>query len=95
MPVSGGSAALVLNRKCGRYWDLTEQGICFIDLAAKPHPTINICDVERKRTTQIGTMDHEPPPTGSGLTVSPDGQWVLYPQVDQAEDQVMLLKNFR
>jgi serine/threonine protein kinase/Tol biopolymer transport system component len=95
VPVGGGNGTLVLNRKCRRYWDLTEQGICFIDLAAKPHPTINMYDIEEHRTTQIGTMDNVPPQTASGLTVSPDGQWILYPQVDQEAAQVMLLKNFR
>jgi hypothetical protein len=31
----------------------------------------------------------------SGLAVSPDGQWVLYPQIDQSGSDIMLVENFR
>jgi eukaryotic-like serine/threonine-protein kinase len=44
MLIQGGTGILVLNRKTERFWDLTEQGICFIDLAAKPHANINLYD---------------------------------------------------
>jgi hypothetical protein len=30
----------------------------------------------------------------SGLAVSPDGQWFLYPQLDQAGSDLMLMENF-
>ena len=29
------------------------------------------------------------------LSVSPDGQWVLYPQIDRVESHIMLVENFR
>ena len=32
MPIQGGAGILELNRKIGRFWDLTDQGICFISL---------------------------------------------------------------
>jgi hypothetical protein len=30
----------------------------------------------------------------SGLTVSPDGQWFLYPQLDQAGSDLLLVEDF-
>lgn len=34
--------------------------------------------------------------TGAGrLAVSPDGRWLLYPQVDQAGSDILLVENFR
>jgi len=85
----------VLNRKSGRFWDLTDQGICFIDLAAKPHPTISLYHFDTQRVTRIGTVDKEPVTGVGALAVSPDGQWVLYPQVDRVESHIMLVDNFR
>ena len=96
MPIQGGTGTLVLNRKTERFWDLTDQGICFIDLAAKPHSTISFYDFDTQRVTRIGILDKEPLTWGGGaLAVSPDGQWVLYPQVDHVESQIMLVDNFR
>ena len=95
MPIQGGTGMLVLNRKSGRFWDLTDQGICFIDLAAKPHPTISLYHFDTQRVTRIGTVDKEPVTGVGALAVSPDGQWVLYPQVDRVESHIMLVDNFR
>jgi hypothetical protein len=96
MPIQGGTGILVLNRKTERFWDLTDQGICFIDVAATPRPTINVYNFDTQRLTRIGSVDKEPATLGSGaLAVSPDGQWVLYPQVDHVESHIMLVENFR
>jgi len=96
MAIQGGTGTLVLNRKCGRFWDLTDQGICFIDLAARPDATINVYNFDTQRVTRIGTLDKEPVTSGGGaLSVSPDGHWVLYPQVDHVESHIMLVDNFR
>jgi Tol biopolymer transport system component len=98
MPILGGTGTLVLNRQCERYWALTDHGICFIDLAAKPHPTINVYSFDTQRVIRIGTVDKEPATysgTVGALSVSPDGQWVLYPQIDRLESHIMLVENFR
>jgi hypothetical protein len=95
MPIQGGKGILVLNRDCGRFWDLTDQGICFIDLAAKPHPAINICRFDTQRTTRIGAVDKPLWTWDGALSVSPDAQWLLYPEVDHLESHIMLLENFR
>ena len=94
MPIQGGTGTLVLNRKCGRFWDVTDQGICFIDLDAKPHPTINAYNFDTQRVTRIGTIDKGPRIENFGaLAVSPDGQWALYPQVERVESHIMLAEN--
>jgi len=95
MPIQGGTETLVLNRKCGRFWDVTDQGICFIDLDAKPHASINVYNFDTQWVTRIGTIDKGPRFSDFGaLAVSPDGQWLLYPQVDRVESHIMLVENF-
>jgi Tol biopolymer transport system component len=95
MPTQGGGGVLVLNRNSWRFWDLTDQGICFIDLDAKPHATINFYDFDRQRVTRIGTVEKQLFNADGALSVSPDGQWVLYPQVDRLDSHIMLVENFR
>ena len=95
MLTQGGNGALVLNRKTERFWDLTDQGICFIDLDAKPHATINVYYFDTQRVNGIGTVDKQLVNGYGALSVSPDGQWVLYPQVDHEESHIMLVENFR
>jgi hypothetical protein len=95
MPIQGGTGRLVLNRKTERFWDLTDQGICFIDLDAKPHATINVYYFDTQRVNGIGTVDKQLVNGYGALSVSPDGQWVLYPQVDRVDSHIMLVENFR
>jgi len=95
MPIQGGTGRLVLNGKTERFWDLTDQGICFIDLDAKPHATINFYNFDTQRVTKIGSVDKEIVGGDGALSVSPDAQWVLYPQVDHLESHIMLVENFR
>jgi Tol biopolymer transport system component len=75
MPIRGGTGVLVLNRKTERLWDLTDEGICFIDLATKPHAAINFYNFDTQRVTRIGTLDKQPLIVAGALSVSPDGQW--------------------
>jgi eukaryotic-like serine/threonine-protein kinase len=95
MPVDGGPSALVLNRRTSRFWKLMEEGIYFIDLDAKPHPGIYLYSFVTGRTTRIATMEKDAADGFSGLSISPDGRWIIYPQVDHLEHQIMLVQNFR
>ena len=31
----------------------------------------------------------------AGLSVSPGGEWIIYPQVDEQSSRIMLVENFR
>jgi hypothetical protein len=42
--------------------------------------------------TQIATLEK---PFFLGLSVSPDGRWLIYSQLDQSGSDIMLMENFR
>jgi Tol biopolymer transport system component/DNA-binding winged helix-turn-helix (wHTH) protein len=100
VPVEGGEEVPVLRLEkepLPGYWAVTNQGIYFVDdhseKSALLVPTLKFMSFD---TGQIrGVMRLEKPPlSGAGLSVSPDGRWLLYQDDDQPSD-IMLVENFR
>ncbi len=98
-PVVGGEESLILKlpNGCGpRWWTLTEQGIYFIDPSVAP-ATIQFFDSLTCQMTPITEFEKEKGPLRNApvLAVSPDGQWLLYTQVESDTANIMLVENFR
>jgi hypothetical protein len=49
-------------------------------------------DMSTGNTTTILTLQKE---TALGMSVSPDGRFLLYSQIDQGGSDLMLVENFR
>jgi Tol biopolymer transport system component len=94
MPSGGGEEKPALNHHTGRYWTLTRNGICFLDLSNTAHPTINLLDFATGRIRNLGTLDKPVDWGYSGLSVSADGKWIIYAQMDDLINQLMLAQNF-
>ena len=94
MPSAGGEEKLLLNRGTGRYWTVTRDGICFLDLSNAAHPTINLLDPTTGLIKNLGTLETPVDWGYSGLSVSGDGKWIIYAQMDDLISQIMLVKNF-
>jgi Tol biopolymer transport system component/DNA-binding winged helix-turn-helix (wHTH) protein len=95
VPVGGGEEARVLDQVEWGYWAVTEQGICFLNRQAQPRPAIelfNFATGQVKRITMVEQDLGVPPP---GFAVSPDGRWIFYKRVDQSDNDIMLVENFR
>lgn len=96
-PVGGGAETLVFNGATERFWTLAGQRLYFMDVNAKLHATLNCFDLATRKSTRIADVEKEPFALlpWAGLSVSPDGSSIIYPQLDQQISRIMLVENFR
>jgi Tol biopolymer transport system component len=73
-------------------WALGKEGIYFLDRQALP-TTIKFFDFGTKQIRQIGTLS-KPTDDWGGLSLSPDGKWLAYSQVDETPSDIMLVEHF-
>jgi Tol biopolymer transport system component len=98
MPVEGGEESLVLDQLQAGYWGawaVADKGIYFINPEAKPRATIEFFSFATRRITRIAVLEREPVNWFSNLAISPDGRWILYTQLDQDGNDIMLVENFQ
>ena len=96
-PDGGGESmvdAMPALRSDGFEWWPSESGIYFyLDTGIKTE--LDFLDLRTSRIHRIYTFDKPPDAWGGGLSVSPDGKWLLYSQIDEAARDLMLVENFR
>jgi eukaryotic-like serine/threonine-protein kinase len=93
VPVGGGQETQLLNSIQGLSFALIEKGIYFCGLReGSVGFTIQFFDFATGKTRQIAVTDKPMYPI---FSVSPDGRWILYAQVDQLSSDLMLVENFR
>jgi len=95
IPVNGGDETQVLESLV--QWNgfvVVDAGIYFIPTpaAGATSSSINFLSFATGKIRPVATTDR---PAQGGLTVSPDGRWILYSQLDQAASELMLVENFR
>ena len=80
-------------RSDGFEWWPSESGIYFYpDTGAKTE--LDFLDIRSSRIRRIYTFDKPPATWLGGLSVSPDGRWLLYSRIDEAASDLMLVENF-
>ncbi len=98
VPVGGGEETQVLESVYSRNFSVTPQGIYFIQAPDIDYPDrsylLRFFDFASERVKTITSL-----PTSvafwGGISVSPDGRFMLYTQVDQSRSDLMLVENFR
>ena len=98
IPVAGGEERQVrelVEAGYWRYWAVQDNGIYFVAPVASARPAIKFFSFATHGVTQLGVLEREPLQGPPGLTISPDGRWLLYAQVDQSGSDLMLVENFR
>jgi Tol biopolymer transport system component len=96
--VEGGEEKLILDQLkpgCWGYWAVVDRGIYFVNTEAKPRPVVEFFSFATRRVTQVAVMEKDPALGNPGLAVSPDGRWILYTQMDQSGNDIMLVENFQ
>jgi Tol biopolymer transport system component len=96
MPRNGGEETQVLESVDKQAFAIVSEGIYFI---ARPDSagrySIQFFDFARKSIRSIFTIESKMDPYLSVLSVSPNGRWILYSQIDQEGSDLMLVENFR
>lgn len=71
-------------------WTANSSGIYFTD-SSVAQPTVNFYDFATRGSRQVATLKTSPIPGGGlGIAISSDGRWLLYPQVDDLQSDIML-----
>ena len=71
-------------------WTLSPGGIYFVP--AEAPRSLRYFDFATRQIRPIFEVDKD---FGSGLSVSPDGRWILYSQVGDVNSDIMLVDHFR
>jgi Tol biopolymer transport system component len=99
IPSEGGEEMQVLDAAQEGLWALTRRGICFFDVKKAAGPAINFYDFGTRRLSVLHQFGKEtriaPGGINTSIAVSPDGNWILYTQVDQAGSNLMMVDNYR
>jgi Tol biopolymer transport system component len=93
IPVGGGTETQLLSQGGRGFWALANNGVYFVGRPESGQTMEFFSFASRRREPFLS------PPKGArfntGFSVSPDGRWLLYSQLDREESDIMLLNNFR
>jgi len=98
IPVEGGAETPVLDiHQAGlfRSWAVVEHGIYFVTAETQGRSLIEFFSFATGQVTPVAAPEKPIFRIFWGLAVSPDGQWLLFTQMDQQSSDIMLMENFR
>lgn len=75
------------------YWAPVRHGIYYLDTTTVPG--LNLLNLSTNQTTRVFDLENRPAEQAPGLAVSPDGQSILYTQMNQAIVDIDLVQNFK
>jgi Tol biopolymer transport system component len=100
VPTQGGEEIMVLDTHKAGYWSawtVVENGIYFLTAEKLAYPAIEFFSFATSKVTEgaVLTKAFRSWTNPEGLSVSPDGRWILYTQDDREDTDIMLVENFR
>lgn len=78
-----------------RFWTITAGDLVFLDFGASPRRRFCVLDLSTRRFRRLAIPFGQVAWGASGLSVSRDGKWLLYAQLDRLVSQINLVENFR
>jgi Tol biopolymer transport system component/DNA-binding winged helix-turn-helix (wHTH) protein len=97
IPVAGGTEQQVLKSPRDGfqgYWTLTKDGIYYLNSSGAQSSIDFASYAAPERSVRVHVLDHEPTLL-SGLSISPDGRWLIYADMAEAGSNISLVENFR
>jgi Tol biopolymer transport system component len=97
LPIAGGQERKLLDSITENNWTVALQGIYYIDFGVQPGAPklLKFYSFQTEKTNQVGLL--EPTVSGdySGISVSSDGQWLLYSYIANVSSDLMMVDHFR
>jgi eukaryotic-like serine/threonine-protein kinase len=94
--VAGGEGTQVLDHGSESLWALTADGIFFGEMNGSS-PVLKFYRFATRQTEIFKefSKDTKFDSISTAFSVSPDGEWIIYTQYDQASSDLMLMENYR
>ena len=94
--VNGGEEEQVFDQGRQAQWEITGEGIYFLNQDAQPFPAIEFFRFSTRRVERLVTLAQDTRFQGyRQISVSADGRWVLFSQEDRLQSNIMLVEDFR
>jgi WD40-like Beta Propeller Repeat len=97
-PILGGRETQVLDSTTEVKWTVTPGGIYYFDFAVEPGQPklVKFYSFKTKKINQVGTVEATVPAEDDrGISVSPDGRWLLYTYLANISSDLMMVEHFR
>jgi len=97
IPVEGGPETLVMETIHSGYWSLTQNGMCYLDTTGReeiPFP-IQFLDFGSGKKRILTQLRTEPQWNLTSISASRDGQWLVYPDRERMQRDLILVENIR
>ncbi|MGA2271077.1 MAG: protein kinase [Bryobacteraceae bacterium] len=98
MPVEGGQGMLALEQVRAGLWSLAENGIYYLDVAARsPEGVTPIMwlSFATHKLVQVGAVRKPIATASPAISVTSDGRGIAWDQIDRQQSELMLIENFR
>jgi Tol biopolymer transport system component len=96
-PIEGGTERRLPVSVTQMHWTVTAKGIYYLEFPEDPSAPklLKFYGFQMGKVNQVGTVEPGISPDYSGLSVSPDGRWLLYSHVSSTTSDLMLVDDFR
>jgi len=98
IPTAGGAETPLFDfhqKNYSRGWTVTSEGVYFAVASSNTQSTIKFFNLSTGAEKTVAEIDRVLPSSVSGLTVSPDGRWLLLPLFARRGSDLMMIENFR
>jgi Tol biopolymer transport system component len=78
----------------GDTWVPTESGIYFVTVVEK-QTQVHFFDFKSQKARRVFALEKSLPGWSGGISISRDGKWLLYPQLDERSSDLMMIENWK